>query len=200
MRGMILLVGLLWIAGSDAMLRAEEASYLGIAKCASSGCHGSVKLGNQKGPWDESPHSKAVTNLDGKKGKEYAAKLKVENPAESELCLSCHSTALGVADERLTETFDASEGVQCEACHGAGSAYLEPHKKKERVYENLLTLGLRPLKDVQQQKNNCAKCHGPDERYDKLKGSGHAEPNKMAFDEGMKKIKHWKDKPPGSVQ
>ncbi len=194
-----IILSMTFLLGLSGVVQAGEATYLGVGKCASSGCHGSVKLGNQKGPWDESDHSKAITNLDGKKGKEYAAKLAIDKPAESELCLSCHSTAFGVSDERLDETFDASEGVQCEACHGAGSEYLEPHKKKERVYEQIVALGLRPLKTVQQQKENCAQCHGPNERYDKLKGSGHAEPNKMAFDEGMKKIKHWKDKtaPPG---
>jgi hypothetical protein len=181
---------------SSGILRSDDVSspkYVGVPKCGSSGCHGSPRLGNQLAKWEETPHAKATINLASPKAKEYAEKLKIGDPAKADLCMSCHVTAHGVPDDRLLETFTGDQGIECEACHGAGSEYLDAHKKKDAVYSDLVTKGMRPIKTQEQKKALCAQCHGA-EKYGTLKASGHPHLDKPSFEEAMSKIKHWKDK------
>ncbi|MEK6693788.1 MAG: multiheme c-type cytochrome [Nitrospirota bacterium] len=175
------------------VLRSEEnpnAKFVGISKCGSSGCHGNAKLGNQTAKWEDSGHGKATTDLGTKKAKEYAAKLKIADPMKADLCMSCHVTAHGVPEERLMETFTGDQGVECEMCHGAGSLYLDSHKKKERTMADLVAKGLRPLKTEKEIKDNCMQCHGATEKWEKIKASGHSKLDKTPFDEALKKTKH----------
>lgn len=174
-------------------LRAEDnpdAKFVGVAKCGSSGCHGNAKLGNQLAKWEESGHGKATTDLDTKKAKEYAAKLKIGEPMKADLCMSCHVTAQGVSEDRLMETFTGDQGVECEMCHGAGSLYLVPHMKKDRTIADLVAKGLRPLKTEKEIKDNCLPCHGAAEQWEKIKTSGHSKLDKTPFEEGLMKTKH----------
>jgi hypothetical protein len=175
------------------LLRSEEnpnAKFVGVSKCGSSGCHGSPKLGNQTAKWEDSGHGKATTDLDTKKAKEYAAKLKIADPMKSDLCMSCHVTAHGVPEERLMETFTGDQGVECEMCHGAGSLYLEAHKKKDRNLDDLVAKGMRRLKTEKEIKDNCMQCHGAADKWEKIKASGHSKLDKTPFEEGLKKTKH----------
>ena len=178
------------LAGS---LKAEDnpnAKFVGVSKCGSSGCHGNAKLGNQMAKWEDSGHGKATTDLDTKKAKEYAAKLKIADPTKADLCMSCHVTAHGVPEDRLLETFTGDQGIECEMCHGAGSLYIEPHKKKDRNLADLVAKGLRPLKTDKEIKDNCMRCHGATDKWEKIKASGHSKLDKTPFEEGLKKTKH----------
>jgi hypothetical protein len=179
--------------GFTSLLKSEEnlnAKFVGVSKCGSSGCHGSPKLGNQTAKWEESGHGKATTDLTSKKGKEYSAKLKIADPMKSDLCMSCHVTAHGVSEDRLMETFSGDQGIECEMCHGAGSLYLEPHKKKDRNLDDLVVKGLRPLRTDKDIKDNCMVCHGATDKWEKIKNSGHPKLDKVPFDEALKKTKH----------
>ena len=71
-------------------------TYIGAAKCKM--CHSGAAKGDQFKKWSDSKHSKSATAT-GVSGK-----------AE---CEKCHAP---VADFK-------TEGVTCEVCHGAGSAY-----------------------------------------------------------------------------
>lgn len=190
------LIAFLIIVGGTDILKSEEnpnAKYVGVSKCGSSGCHGNAKLGNQMAKWEESGHGKATTDLDSKKAKEYAAKLKIADPMKADLCMSCHVTAHGVPEDRLLETFTGDQGIECEMCHGAGSLYLEPHKKKDRTMADLVSKGLRPLKTEKDIKDNCMRCHGATDKWEKIKTSGHPKLDKVPFDEALKKTKHAKE-------
>jgi ribosomal protein L40E len=99
--------------------------YVGATKCRS--CHKKEGIGNQYGVWLESKHAKALETLASDQAKEWAAEAGVEDPQTADECVKCHVTAHGVAKERLGLKFKQSEGVTCEACHGAGSGY---RKKK----------------------------------------------------------------------
>ncbi|MEW6324994.1 MAG: multiheme c-type cytochrome [Nitrospirota bacterium] len=176
---------------------AASAKYVGVAKCASSGCHGSAKLGNQKASWEESKHAEATSGLSGKKGKQYAAALGIDDPAESDLCMSCHSTAWGVEESRLALTFDPEEGVQCEGCHGAGSDYIDPHKKENADFAAVMAKGMRDLRTEKQREELCGGCHRQSDKYDKLKKSEHPKPSAAPLKEledKMEEKKHWKEK------
>ena len=47
----------------------------------------------------------------------------VETPQHSRVCLGCHATAADAGPRWTTASFDVRDGVQCEACHGAGSLH-----------------------------------------------------------------------------
>lgn len=49
-------------------------------------------------------------------------------PREARLCRECHSTGADEGPRWWASAFDAADGVQCESCHGPGSAHVErPH-------------------------------------------------------------------------
>lgn len=91
-------------------------SYLGAQRCRV--CHESVSSGDQFARWLESPHSQAFAVLESDSAKRYIQ----ANGGSSNSCIGCHTTlgrhALTEMEERLNK-----EGVGCERCHGAGSAY-----------------------------------------------------------------------------
>jgi YVTN family beta-propeller protein len=60
-----------------------------------------------------------------------------ETPTASRICLACHATAAGVGPRWTTATFDITDGVQCEACHGAGSLHVELAGQTARAPEDV---------------------------------------------------------------
>ncbi|MFQ6104275.1 MAG: multiheme c-type cytochrome [Candidatus Glassbacteria bacterium] len=140
---------------SQGIFAAEEGThkYVGAKKCKV--CHMSKKKGAQFTKWQESAHSKAYETLTSDKAKEVYAKAVPggsENPAESEKCLSCHSTGYGKGAELFTDTFDKTEGVGCEACHGPGSDYMKMSVMKDQA--KAVSAGL-----VIPNADTCTGCH-----------------------------------------
>jgi YVTN family beta-propeller protein len=79
-----------------------------------------------------------------------------EAPDESLVCLGCHSTGADEGPRWARPTFRPSDGVQCEACHGAGSLHVDAHRAggAEASSAALPTLGGESEKDA-----TCAACH-----------------------------------------
>ena len=82
-----------------------------------------------------------------------AAKMGIAgDPQTSTSCLKCHATAYHRASAGVAETYSILEGVGCEACHGAGSAYAPEDVMKDRsraIKSGLLTV----------DKSTCLACH-----------------------------------------
>lgn len=134
-----------------------EAQYVGASKCRP--CH----LPQAKS-WEQTRMAKAFELLrpgvaaDAKKahkldpGKDYT-----KDPN----CVGCHVTGHGqrggFVDVAKTPTL---AGVQCEACHGAGAAYLKPElmslKNKEYKRSALVAAGM-----VVPTEETCKVCHNP---------------------------------------
>jgi len=123
--------------------------YVGSVRCK--GCHNVPAKGEQFKKWSDSKHSKAMAALKG-------------DDAKNEKCLKCHSTAAGV-DAKLLDGLTQAEGVSCESCHGAGSAYKSPTIMKDVASAKKNGL-------VIPDEKTCLKCHG--------KGLGN--PNEKPFD------------------
>ena len=115
---------------------AEDFKYIGAAKCKM--CHNKADKGEQYNKWANSPHAKAMASLKGDEAK---------NPK----CLKCHSTAAG-ADQALVTTITVEEGVSCESCHGAGSAYKVATTMKDQKLA--MAKGL-----ILPDEKVCKKCH-----------------------------------------
>jgi 3-hydroxyisobutyrate dehydrogenase-like beta-hydroxyacid dehydrogenase len=95
--------------------------YVGAAKCKV--CHNSEAKGAQYAKWEASKHSKAYEVLASEEAIAAGKKLGVDNPQTSDQCLVCHVTGFAAPAEAKAESFDQTEGVGCEACHGPGSDY-----------------------------------------------------------------------------
>ena len=99
-----------------------EHEYVGVMACAR--CHRGAEMGYQFSRWRTSKHARAYAVLGTRAGYEVAARESVNgNPQEAHQCLRCHTTGAERSPDRFVSGFDRTDGVQCEACHGAGSGY-----------------------------------------------------------------------------
>ena len=56
-------------------------------------------------------------------------------------------------------TFDSTDGVSCESCHGPASNWLGPHTTKGWTHERSVAAGMRDLRDPVRRAENCLTCH-----------------------------------------
>lgn len=119
-------------------------------------CHQTEKQGKQKDIWLKNAHSNAYKTLASAKADEIAKGKGISGPAVgAKECLECHTT---VADAKLLDKgFDVKDGVQCETCHGAGSAYRNMTIMKS--HEKSVAAGMREFKDAAAIEAYCKTCH-----------------------------------------
>ena len=136
---------------------AQTFKYVGADKCKI--CHNKPATGEQYAKWQKDLHSQAMKSLSSQASLDYAKKNGIADPAKEAKCLKCHSTFDAVA-ENLRGGITQADGVSCESCHGAGSAYKSPviMKNKEQAAKNGLIM---PTKEV------CIKCHNTDNPFHK---------------------------------
>jgi hypothetical protein len=121
-------------------------------------CHKKDKEGNQLKVWEESKHSKAFEKLKSEEAKAVMTKLGISaNAWESDKCLKCHTTGHGKPASAFDAKFKVEDGVQCEACHGAGSEYKAMKVMKNK--EDAVSKGLIVFANDEAIKAACVKCH-----------------------------------------
>jgi hypothetical protein len=146
----------------------EPQRYVGPGSCAATACHGSVKpvagsriLQTEYSTWIlQDKHSRAYQALTGEVGERMARILKLGAKAEqSPKCLACH--ALYTTPEQRGRTFEISEGVSCENCHGPAQAWLGQHTEGEspEKHARSLQLGMADTRDVIHRTEKCLSCH-----------------------------------------
>lgn len=74
---------------------------------------------------------------------------------ESRECLPCHTTAFGLDRRLVAPSFDPKDGVQCESCHGPGSA----HAESAALEGANARAGLRRFPDERAVQALCRTCH-----------------------------------------
>jgi hypothetical protein len=144
---------------------APTASYTGAGSCTSSNCHGAVwpKTGgkinqNEYQLWSsKDKHAKAYSVLLEPRSKQIARNLKIDKPEVSAACLDCHATN-AEAGQRAS-SFEISDGVGCESCHGPASAWLGPHVTHDWTHEQSVKAGMIDTKDVKKRTEVCLSCH-----------------------------------------
>ena len=128
--------------------------YVGLKTCSM--CHKAEKTGNQLAVWQKTKHAEAFKVLATPKAEEIAKAKGLKKPAaESPECLECH--VLSPAPALAEKTFDMKDGVQCEVCHGAGSAYKAIPIMKDKA--KAITAGLTAYKDEAAIEAKCVTCH-----------------------------------------
>ena len=169
-RNLLLMLCLVFFMGSTVI---AQNKYVGADKCKM--CHNSATKGDQYKKWQASKHSQAMASLSSPKSLEYAKANGIADPSKDAKCTKCHSTAAGAVATTLEATITVAEGVSCESCHGAGSAYKAMNVMK--VKADAVKAGL-----VIPDEKTCLTCHA--------KGAGNPFEKEFNFADYSAKIAH----------
>jgi hypothetical protein len=159
-------------AARPASSPADASKYTGPGSCSSTSCHGSVKpraesriLQNEYSIWAvKDKHAKAFDALTGPIGERMGRILGLGKTGQAAKCLACH--ALDVPAEARAKTFDLSEGVSCESCHGPASAWLGPHTTRNWTHEQSVAAGMYDTRNLVRRTEKCLTCHlGTQEKF-----------------------------------
>jgi hypothetical protein len=143
----------------------QAQQYTGPGSCSSTSCHGSIApridnrvRQNEYSVWIvRDKHSKAFVSLTGAVGERMAAILGLGKAESAPKCLACH--ALDVPAAQRAHTFDLSDGVSCENCHGPASAWLGRHTERGWTHEQSVALGMYDTRDLIKRSEVCLTCH-----------------------------------------
>jgi cytochrome c554/c'-like protein len=143
----------------------EPSKYTGPGSCSSPSCHGGVQersetsvLQNEYSTWVvRDKHAHAFVNLTNPVGTRIAKIMGLGQPDTAPRCLACH--ALDVPVDQRARTFDPTDGVGCENCHGPASAWLGPHTTRGWNYDKSLELGMYNTRDLVKRTERCLSCH-----------------------------------------
>jgi hypothetical protein len=158
------------------------AKHLGVASCASSVCHGSIRPNdkydlplNEYVFWSQrDSHAKAYETLLSKESQDIAAKLGLRDAHTARICLDCHAD--NIPKQQQGEGFQLTDGVSCEACHGGSENWIETHANKDVNHQDNVERGMYPTADFQERAGLCLSCHyGNDDKFanHQIMGAGH---------------------------
>lgn len=133
----------------------------GVASCAGSTCHGrsaadgTVVRQDELMRWqeDSSPtgaHSRAWRVIQEPRGQAIVRRMGLDAAGVQRECAGCHSSP-GAAR--------VSDGVDCEACHGASSGWLSTHYTVGASHARNVAQGMTDLTRPQVKAQVCLDCH-----------------------------------------
>ena len=166
---------------------------LGTVTCASSLCHGSVKLWkdsnvlqNEYLTWSRiDKHARAYNILLNQRSQRIAQNLGLKQPAhETKICLDCHAHV--IPEERRGERFKITDGVTCESCHGPAEKWVKTHvapgDSATAQHAANIDDGMYPTSDAVARAKLCMSCHyGNQDKLvtHRIMGAGHP---RMSFE------------------
>ena len=140
--------------------------YVGPGGCSATACHGAIRprdnsriLGTEYSTWVvKDRHSRAYQALTGMVGERMARILKLNTKAEeAPKCLVCHS--LSIPADKRARTFEISEGVTCENCHGPAGGWLGNHIRGNQTHEQSVRDGMVDTRNLIHRTEKCLECH-----------------------------------------
>lgn len=134
--------------------------FVGAGKCKL--CHSADKIGAQFKIWEASNHARAFADLASDSAKAVAKARGIDDPQKAPQCLKCHETGYGQPAAAFDAAFDATQGVQCESCHGAGNDYWKMSTMKDIHSKKIdgAQVGL-----VVPTAETCTKCHNQESPF-----------------------------------
>lgn len=159
------LLGCLLAANLQPADTPEPSKYTGPGSCSSPACHGGVQardettvMQNEYSTWVvRDKHAHAFTVLSNPVATRMAKIMGLPKADTAPRCLACH--ALDIPAEQRARTFDLTDGVGCENCHGPASAWLGPHTTRDWKYDKSLELGMYNTRDLIKRSEKCLSCH-----------------------------------------
>lgn len=151
---------------SPAAVQAQGASdvlrgHQGVASCAGSTCHGrsaadgAVVRQDELLRWqeDSSPtgaHSRAWRVIQEPRGQAIVRRMGLDSAGVQRECAGCHSSPGAARD---------TDGVDCEACHGASGGWLSTHYTVGASHARNVAQGMTDLTRPQVKAQVCLDCH-----------------------------------------
>lgn len=168
----------LWLA-QDAPKKWEpvkpQHKFVGASTCAM--CHDTKTKSKAYAQWSKGPHARAFEALGSDKAKAIGKERGIEDPQKSADCLKCHTVGYGLEDKWHDKDLTTTEGVSCEACHGAGDDYM-PKAIHGKDRDKAIAKGL-----VIPAEATCRNCHNDE--------SPTIKDHPFNYKEYRKKIIHW---------
>lgn len=113
---------------------------------------------NEYSTWvTQDKHSRAYTVLSGPVAVRMAKILGLPAASTAPKCLACH--AIDAPASEHARTFDISDGVSCESCHGPASAWLGPHTTVGWTHKQSVKLGMYDTRNLVVRTQRCLECH-----------------------------------------
>lgn len=139
-------------------------------------------------------HAHAYEVLSNPVAGRMAKILELQSADTAPKCLACH--ALDVAADLRARTFDLTDGVSCESCHGPASNWLGPHTTRGWTHEKSVEAGMYDDRDLMHRSERCLSCHlGTKEKFvdHEMIAAGHPDLyfELASFSNVMPK--HWKE-------
>ncbi|MFQ5763763.1 MAG: multiheme c-type cytochrome [Rhodospirillales bacterium] len=161
---------------------ADKDSHMGVFSCSGSTCHGAVQpwqnanvLQNEFVTWQrKDKHAKAYQVLLDERSKRIARNLGLKSAHTAKICLDCHAD--NVSQARRHQTFQMTDGVSCEACHGGAGRWIGTHIMANASHQKNIENGLYPTAEPVSRARLCLSCHfGDDSRpmTHRIMGAGH---------------------------
>lgn len=143
------------------------AHVVGVATCGGTTCHGRSEADGKIVRQDElmiwqdpssasGAHSRAWQVLTEPRSRAIAQRLGIGEAASAPMCLGCHATPTGGS---RGARFQTSDGVGCEACHGAASNWLSSHYAVGASHAANVSRGMIPLDNPKARASVCLDCH-----------------------------------------
>jgi hypothetical protein len=163
----LLMIGVALLAPATARADVRPVhEHEGVATCAGSACHSrqvasgpDIRHDEIKTWQDESTaagaHSRAWRVLTTARGEAIAARLGLGPAERAQACLGCHSDYAAARGP----TFQLSDGVGCEACHGGSGAWAPSHYAVGVTHADNVAKGMTALEDPKVRAANCLNCH-----------------------------------------
>ncbi len=158
-------------------LKAQN-QYVGVKACAP--CHeahfqawersrhaGALRSLAKRDPAEEARQVEGLWIVRMGRGDKYGLPVP---PAEFPHCLICHATAASADSRLVAGSLDRTDGVQCESCHGPGSAHAKvetlkrsgkpiPAEEVAAALEVAKAVTLRRFASEKEIEALCTKCH-----------------------------------------
>lgn len=154
--------------------QATELEYVGSKKCKF--CHNKPHEGEQYTVWKSNRHSRAFEVLFSRESLKFARSRGLRTPpSESAACLKCHVTGYDLTTRTHPNQLAIEDGVQCESCHGPGSAHMADGKILRMNKDAVVDLSANI---ILAESSICVTCHNPE--------SPPWDPEKYTLEDGKK--------------
>ncbi len=160
------LMFLLALFATPSLAADAPGTHEGVASCGGSTCHGRLAptgknvRQNELITWQDTTsaagsHSQAWQVLNRSRAQNITQRLGLGPAQNAKECLGCHADPASARGSK----YQISDGVGCEACHGAAGGWLTSHYAVNASHADNVKNGMAALEDPRTRASLCLDCH-----------------------------------------